>query len=1087
MDTETSSIYSHGQARAEARTRRYRRRVLAVRAMAGETAWLEGNIVWQEGRVAWVSDRGTVVPGVHELAIAQRRLNQIAGFPHASERALGDAEAWLSRRMSRLELAKYLSNIYVPDLESIARRARTWGVEEVRKLVPLLAVEVLCVSGLPVSPAAAVVGAGQLAEASLLQYLKGRDVPGAGQALAALVLGAIYKQRSDQEAHPDMLSSRSGSEWLRHAYAYGLKSGLPSDPASILGLLAAEDGIKLARRYTAIERVPGPFALPSAIVREMLFAGTPAQALVETAEALQTASSLAERLMDYREELPELTAYKRDERHETANRLRDERKQIVDELAGVIHSHVKIAPQPEVVYGIVSFCNSALGLGTLSRRLGSYMCNQLRAGLRVPSGAIDLYLELLAQKQEVWRDEDEWPPWLKSRSLSERLGFLEGLLARPTADMLRHCSDHEIVRQAVALDAEYVLIQYRWSDYELYRWALSLIRDLGLEQLSWLGGRLCYILGIFPNARAARTALQPFFSSLMQAPGEVRSEIFSRLVDNLDVNRRSIMQTWPRLTRYMPALLAFVQAENANSMFMGALSKIALALDSSIPGEAASWLGWLMQHLSYADEKPERTWEGIQSLRIGGLLALAVSGGDLQRFQAVARTAMCFEYDYQVDVLEETIDSLGRFLGLHTPIASMFPRQPRRCVELVVRLGLAQRLGPQALQPVFKLNEDTDDIDLQAEDVPGEWNALLELAPELEGRARQYIQAQRTRGEGVQMPPGVRDMATQRSKLAEELAFIEAKLQAEPERADLTSRARNLRERLDNQETLTRSITQEASERLEQVTTEAQLAAAEHVVIECYRRHLNTVACPLPDNMPLDENMLNATLLTVDIRWNRRLLRTLLRAYVRGNHRWHMSQPANIRFLEGLRARGVNVAVWLGRHPRRYACAGAHGGYVRLSLERDPLHVLQMGNYFDTCLSFGGINAFSTVANATELNKRVIYARDGKDRVIGRKLVAINDKGGLVGFRTYTSLDWDKGGKQLNGIFRRYATTFAELCHLEMQNEGNVPTLLAGHWYDDGIVNWNEDIEQATASPGMASSQRRSGLHNSRVRRMSRR
>ncbi len=1037
--------------------------------------------------MAWESDRGTVTPSVHELAIAQRRLNQIAGFPHASERALGDAQAWLSRRMSRLELAKYFTNIYVPDLESIARRARAGGIEEVRKLVPLLTVEALCVSGLPASPGAALVGAGRQAEASLLQYLTARDVPHSGQAMSALVLGAIYRQGGDPSARPEMPPTRSGSEWLRRAYDYGLKSGFPNDPAIILGLLATEDGAKLARRYAAIERAPGPFALGATTLREMLFAGTSAQALLETAEALQTATSLAERILDYREELPELTAYKRDERHETANRLRDERKQIVDDLTEVIHSYVRIAPQPEVVYGIVSFCNVALGLGTLSRRLGTYMCNQLRPGLRISSGAMNLYLELLAHKQEVWCDEDAWPAWLKSRSLNEKLDFLEGLLARPTADMLRNCSDPEIVRQAIELDAEYVLGENRWGDYDLYRWALSLIRELDLRQLSWLGGKLCYMLGIFPTARNARATLQPFFSSLMQAPGEVRSEIFSRLVDNLDLSRRSITQTWPRLTRYMPTLLAFAQAEDANSMFMGALSKIALALDSSIPGEAPSWLGWLMQHLSYADEKPERTWQGIQSLRIGGLLALAVSGGDLQRFQAVARTAACFEYDYQVDVLEETIDSLVRFPGLHTPIASMFPRQPRRCVELIVQLGLAQRLGPQALQPVFKLNEDTDDIDLQAEEVPGEWRALLELAPQLEDRAKQYIQSQRIRGESIQMPPGVRDIATQRSKLANELAFLDAKLQDQPERADLASRARNLRERLEDQETLTRSIAEEASERLEQVTAEAQLAAAEHVVIECYRRHLDTVAGPVPDNMHLDENVLNAILLTVDIKRNKRLLRSLLRAYVGGDHDWPQTQPANMRFLEGLQTRGVDVAAWLGRHPRRYACKGAYGGYVRLSLERDPLHVLQMGNYFDTCLSFGGINAFSTVANATELNKRVIYARDGKGRVVGRKLIAINDKGGLVGFRTYTSLDWDNGGKQLNDIFRRYATTLAELCHLEMQNEGTIPTLLARHWYDDGIVNWNEDSEPATASPASPSHTPRRSAHTSRVVRISRR
>ncbi|HEX8597425.1 MAG TPA: hypothetical protein VF952_02820 [Chloroflexia bacterium] len=1064
--------------------------------MAGETAWLEGNIIWQSGRVAWESDRGTVTPSAHELAIAQRRLSQVAGFPHASAQALGDAQAWLSRRMSRLELAKYFTSIYVPDLESVARRARAGGIEEVRKLVPLLAVEALCVSGLPASPGAALVGAGRQAEASLLQYLTARDVSLSGQALSALMLGAIYRQGGDPSTRPEMPTTRSGSEWLRRAYDYGLKLGFPSDPAIILGLLAAEDGAKLARRYAAIERAPGPFALPASTLREMLFAGISALALLETAEALQAAASLAERIMDYREELPELTAYKRGKRYETANRLRDERKHIVDDLAEVIHSYVKIAPQPEVVYGIARFCNVALEMAAPSPTLGLYICNQLRAGLSVPTRVLSLYLELIATKQEEWRNKDEWPNWMKSLSFSNALGNMEGWFGKSTAQVLQNCSEGEIVRQALELDAEYVLRDNKWDDYELYRWALSLIRELDLRQLSWLGGKLCYMLGIFPTARAARAALQPFFAYILQAEKDLRVDLCIRLLDDIDMNRKSVAQSMPRLTRYVPSLIAFIKAHYQGDalqdygcfLFVAPLSRVALALDSTLPdkAETEAWLGWFMQHIISLSGKLEHTWEQAQAVKLGGLLALAVSGGDRQRFQTVAQAAIQFEYDYQVQVLEDTIANLGRFPGLHTPIVRMFRRQPRRCVELIVRLGLAQRLGPHAIQPVFKLNEDAGDIDLQAEEAASEWKPLLEIAPALDDLVKEYIQAQRIKGEATCLPPGVREILSQRSKLENELAFIEAKLQVQPERADLTSRAGSLRERLADDDTLTRSIAEEAGERLEQVTGEAQLTAAKHLVMSCYRNHLNAVAGPVPDDMPLDENMLNAILLTVDIKRNKRLLRSLLRAYIRGDRDWPRSESANMRFLEGLQTRGVDVAAWLGRHPRRYACKGAHGGYVRLSLERDPLHVLQMGNHFDTCLSFGGINAFSTVANATELNKRVIYARDGKGRVVGRKLIAINDKGGLVGFRTYTSLDWDKGGKQLNDIFLRYVTTLAELCHLEMQNEGTIPTLLARHWYDDGIVNWNEDVDPPTASPASRSRAPRPSTRTSRVRHVSR-
>src|SRR5690349_3836135 len=75
-------------ARTGLASRRFRKRLLAVRAMAGETAWLDGRIIWHEGRVAWETTHGPFIPGPADLALAQRRLGQIAGSPRAAARAL---------------------------------------------------------------------------------------------------------------------------------------------------------------------------------------------------------------------------------------------------------------------------------------------------------------------------------------------------------------------------------------------------------------------------------------------------------------------------------------------------------------------------------------------------------------------------------------------------------------------------------------------------------------------------------------------------------------------------------------------------------------------------------------------------------------------------------------------------------------------------------------------------------------------------------------------------------------------------------------------------------------------------------------
>ena len=181
----------------------------------------------------------------------------------------------------------------------------------------------------------------------------------------------------------------------------------------------------------------------------------------------------------------------------------------------------------------------------------------------------------------------------------------------------------------------------------------------------------------------------------------------------------------------------------------------------------------------------------------------------------------------------------------------------------------------------------------------------------------------------------------------------------------------------------------------------------------------------------------------------------MIRAHLGNDADWLKRHPANAAFLTTLHEAGVDTAAWLNDMPRDYPCVQASGGRVRIYAEQDALRVLQMGNHFNTCLGVGGVNAFSAVANACELNKRVIYATDGKGRVIGRKLIGINSSGLLVGFRTYTTLD-GKGSAALKAIFLRYVSDFAARCGLQMAYSGTVPALFAERWYDDGIEPWTE-------------------------------
>ena len=126
-------------------------------------------------------------------------------------------------------------------------------------------------------------------------------------------------------------------------------------------------------------------------------------------------------------------------------------------------------------------------------------------------------------------------------------------------------------------------------------------------------------------------------------------------------------------------------------------------------------------------------------------------------------------------------------------------------------------------------------------------------------------------------------------------------------------------------------------------------------------------------------------------------------------------------------------------------------GEVTIYAEKDPLKVLQMGNVVSgSCLGLGKGNTFSTVANAVDSNKQVLYA-EMNGEIVGRKLIALNDDGEIVQFRTYNNrLDLN-----IDSMFRQYLTDLSSETNAKLGNGGNVSNIVAQRWYNDGIVPFN--------------------------------
>ncbi|WP_266222204.1 hypothetical protein [Paraliomyxa miuraensis] len=179
----------------------------------------------------------------------------------------------------------------------------------------------------------------------------------------------------------------------------------------------------------------------------------------------------------------------------------------------------------------------------------------------------------------------------------------------------------------------------------------------------------------------------------------------------------------------------------------------------------------------------------------------------------------------------------------------------------------------------------------------------------------------------------------------------------------------------------------------------------------------------------------------------RQLARTLFQARA-GPPPWDLrTRPANAAFLASLVERGLDVGPWLdGLAPVE---VGKGTDRLTLRLEDDPLEVFHMGHHFGTCLSPGQCNFFSVFANAADINKRVLYARDVRGGVVGRRLLCLTRDGAVLAFNAYCH---DQGTK-----FEDHSTVFtrrlAEAMGTIVVGRASIPRLLAPDWYDDGPVD----------------------------------
>lgn len=1048
-------------------TRPKDRTILAVRLLVARTAWLDGRHYWRGGSVAWELPGESVVPDAAVLSRAQRHLNKIAGFPNAARIVVGDLSSWLAQKRERLALAKLLRELPKTDLTRLARQARQRDASVARELSQLLIAEALCLNALPESPSAALAALGPPAAAALRDVILSGRTPAAGRALAALMLGAVSQAADAREAGPFPALTDA---WQARAFAWGVRHGLPPHPALISALLAADE--ETARRGQSREDRAN-FGLSVQTLRELLANGLLPATVAELAEAAADAETVLERMLSVRAVLPD--PQKQWDRRQMASTLRAERRQTVQTLADALAAYAQVSRDPGVVRLVAGFLRRTLDLTALLAPNPETTAAVLEQALTVTQMGLTLpplrhrdYWELLTEQIEAFWDPATPTPDLKPRQAVSRLrSWLHDAQIKhigPLCRLLASAQDKAVVAAIFDRGVQQVLAKQTWTDPDLYRLFVTIAGDLELTQ-EYSAWELCRVLSVFPSARDARAYFQAFFQPLRASSPALRRHVLETLLEEIDCSQWTLRQCLPGILPLLPGLIRFAEIENGEQFVCSQVFAVALALAESVPAQAKArteqMLGVLPASAWRRSDYRER-----QSLQTGLLLAVALAGDDAERFRSAVQTAAQHQFRQDQKQIKDGLGLLERFPHLRLPLALLFARQPQRVAEMLVKLGLTTRLSTD-ITPLLACLEPQAAPD----GLPGAafpvllqpdrrcWT-LHQRMPDLTATVNAYLHSCWLQGQSQELPAGVRRILDRPQRIGTEIMHLEEVLAADPQRAGITTRVAKLRALRDDEARLAEEIGAEVRERLPHVAAEAQAAAIECQIFACYRTRLEAVAGPLPPGTVLTEDLLNAALLTVDIAQNRKLLLHLLRASLDGDTGWRERHPANQAFLAALAARGVSTEVWISAFPCRYACAGVPGERVHLRLEQDPLHILQMGNYFETCLSFGGINSFSTVANACELNKRVIYACDAAGRVVGRKLIGLNAGGEMIGFHTYCSLS-EETGQALRAVFRQYAARFADRCGLRLADTGTVPILFAEAWYDDEAAAWADDAADA--------------------------
>lgn len=1045
------------------RKRKKENRSLSWHVVDSNTAWLNAECIWHDDRICFRHQNNIVVPTANVLARAQR---QLYGLSEKSEYKKNlDIDDWREHRLAKLETAKLLSSIRLKQpFDVIALGAKRGNSSDVEILVSLLIAEAVVYSELPFSSTKILAGLGDRSCAALHKLAQRKDVPSNVRRVAALALGANLKHGYDRKFSASSFVFKD--EELRRSFYWGLKNGIAGngEDAFFARILQDREGLDLSGRICAAKSRLKHLSIKPDLACRMLAAGIETNRLVELIEGLAAMEPLYVEM--YRQQFD-------DHKNFSWNKEEREERQLF------------ASQWKEIFFEILEFCldtRALVALTSLSQwilskyRPDSNHARVFRDLLNMSGFSPSLfaaYLRILDVHSEQLFSNIESRGEIEPQ---DRLRYCWEMFVFPIRKLLLSTQDPSLVESIVAysIDETERFAQVDWGSANELKQVWRLYQK--------------FVSGItfqLPTVHEFIARADDFSLSVQIVENLISLEVklcaddgssdprFPRILSYFSRRKNGIKELASLIPDVMPRFLS------VTPMCCGHNRIEELTFVHSLVKENAfEWSNWFYDFLR-KDKEENQAMGCMQrdSWRSQFMLSTALSGGDLEQMQVLFSRLKTVQLPEGYLFSSESMTWLNSMEALVFALRIMFCSHSGRALSLLHNMLLIHNVCREPLDELRELLPSSQDWSRYLNSSIGKdcafngiasdenswgmddesfstWKHICALRPSLGRLASAYFAASK---ENCVLPRSIMGELQYRSALIREREYIETCL-ARSGTVDtrLQKRILNIEKRFADPDKHLALMAERVHEKLKYHLAHQIFVRAEAIVLSAYSKRLSDIIGFYPKIESFDNDLFYAALLWLELTCNKALLRKLLKARMQNDHDWVLRQSGNKSFLLQMKDRGIDLSVWLAENSATYSAPFLHSGKVRLYMEQDPLKVLRMGHYFNTCLRFGGVNSFSVVTNAVDLNKRVIYACDNSGNVIARKLICITNEGSLLGYNLYFPTAVDDNYDQLRSIFKQYCQSIALKVGLSLAEDGS-PELLCGEdWYDDIPVSWDK-------------------------------